>query len=141
MIRVRLAIEHGFILSLAELRNVLRSMDPAGTLWTLVPPPAHSPVTKAGTPKALLVRIRLRQPEFINPSNDLVFMFPIVLRPQGGPAREEEVYVCLHPETANLEQAGLYFEGEELKQDPLRDWDTFWPPLKEALLRNLPPPD
>jgi hypothetical protein len=44
-----------------------------------------------------------------------------------------KLLACFAPESVVPLSKGLYFEGDELKYDPLEDWCRFWKPLKRCL--------
>jgi hypothetical protein len=44
-----------------------------------------------------------------------------------------KLLACFAPESIVPLQRGNYWEGDELKYDPLEDWCRFWEPLKRCL--------
>jgi hypothetical protein len=44
-----------------------------------------------------------------------------------------KLLACFAPESIVPLQKGFYWEGAELKHDPLEDWYRFWEPLKRCL--------
>ena len=64
--------------------------------------------------------------------NHLSFCLPLFVNksdPKGG----IKLLACFAPESIIALSKGLYWEGDELKSDPLEDWCRFWGPLKRCL--------
>jgi hypothetical protein len=64
--------------------------------------------------------------------NHLCFCLPLFVDrsdPKGG----IKLLACFAPESIIPLSKGLYWEGDELKCDPLEDWWRFWEPLKRCL--------
>jgi hypothetical protein len=115
---------HGAIITLADLETKLLWISQGEHHW-------KSRLARiAGESQMACAQQRIEiwynNPEFINLPNQICFRFPAFPQALG---RKSETLVCLHPSLPELAVAGLYFEGDMLKQDCLGDWYRFWPPL------------
>jgi hypothetical protein len=64
--------------------------------------------------------------------NHLCFCLPLFVDrsdPRGG----IKLLACFAPESMVQLERAYYWEGDELKHDPLEDWCRFWEPLKRSL--------
>ena len=132
MVHLTYAINEGFILSLTELRQRLAAISWDEHQWALQPLPHDVPKNGRAQP---YVMIGYTNPDLGELPNHLCFLFPIALEPID-PKDERRTLVCLHPSTAIVISHGLYFEGDQVKQDVLEDWRAFWTPLGQSLQEN-----
>jgi hypothetical protein len=118
----------GYILDLRQLDEALLIISNGEHRWWR---PRTIPVTTDWIP------IHYSNPLYGgNLPNALVFQFPILREPiMFFPARET-TYVCLSPNLSRVVQRGFYFEGGEVKEDFLEDWEAFWQPLHAELERR-----
>jgi hypothetical protein len=71
--------------------------------------------------------------------NPLVFGLPLTIH-RGHPEAEPALIVCFDPRTVVPLCRGLYFEEEDdLKYDPLEDWERFWKPIQKRLRASATP--
>lgn len=118
----------GYILDLRQLDDVLVTISHGYHLWWR---PRRVPVFSD--------RISIH---YTNPlyggslPNTLVFEFPLLREPIIFFPAQETTYVCLSPHLSRAVQEGLYFEGSEVKEDFLADWEAFWQPLYVELQRR-----
>jgi hypothetical protein len=118
---------YGVIVSMGDLHEKLGSISCGPRQWM-----------------AKLVRVKPREERltavyaevwYSNPTSadmpaEICWRFPVF---QIRVWRITESFVCLHPSLAIPVQEGLYFDGDRLLGDPLEDFFSFWPPLREAL--------
>jgi hypothetical protein len=64
--------------------------------------------------------------------NHLCFSLPLLVD-RGAPGGGIKLLACFAPESMVPLQKGFYWEGDELKHDPLEDWCRLWEPLKRCL--------
>jgi hypothetical protein len=64
--------------------------------------------------------------------NHLSFCLPFFVD-RSAPGGGIKLLACFAPESMVPLQKGFYWEGDELKHDPLEDWCRLWEPLKRCL--------
>jgi hypothetical protein len=113
------------VVSVRTLNEALKSISTQQDFWWIIKNTSQS------------VTVGYRN-SYDHPGMDLrlsmiAFKFPkIVTYPLLSPRGMDDI-VCLYPASRVAVQKGLYWENEELKNDEVRDWITFWPPIKIAL--------
>jgi|SRR6185437_10414081 len=117
----------GVILSLADLQTKLRTISNGAHQWT-AELARCKPVQEGWT--TFYAEIWYSNPSPRDMPNDLCYRFPAFRDRFWG---DGESFVCLHPGLAVPVQQGLYFEGERLLGDCIQDFESFWPPIREAL--------
>jgi hypothetical protein len=118
----RYEVEIGYFISLHSLRALLASISTPPRQWTVVRSLQSS------------VIIGYTNPVYTDLPNALLYEFPCLQR---NPLTCEEswVQILLHPVAASQRAFGLYFNEDGIKQDRLVDWENFWSPLHEALVK------
>jgi hypothetical protein len=117
----------GIILSMNELQDKLRTISSGSRRWTaeLV----FIECDEKG-PTTVCAEIWYNNPVSPDMPNEICWRFPVLRQLSCG---EMESFVCLHASLAVPVQGGLYFDGDRLLCDPLEDFYSFWPPIREAL--------
>jgi hypothetical protein len=122
-------VDLGFVVSLATLREVLRSMSVNGRKWWIASDPAdalesHTVTVAHGDPAC---RDRL---------NTLYFRVPVLN--EGKPmAGTERLILLLDCSVVSAEQAGLYIEDGRVLNDEIADLESFFDPIQRALIAKL----
>lgn len=113
------AVDIGFVVSLAALRDVCKALCDGEKRWWVDG-----------------YNLNLATLCYNNPTGDLPneisFHFPIVAK-LALLGEDEGTMVCLYPPAAQARQTGLYFEGSKLCHDAMADWESFWFPLEAKL--------
>jgi hypothetical protein len=135
MITYTYEIGDGYIVSLPDLRRRLRAISQGAHQWTIEIVQKRLFPGKGELESYAL--IGYTNPVTLDMPNNLSFLFPIVVQPNGS-QQEAGTFVCLHPSEAIDVAYGLYFEGDFLKRDCLEDWTLFWSPLVESLIAGQP---
>lgn len=118
-------VQDGYVLSLSELEALLQEIS-GDTRWSC----AYSPDTRTRTMVTIFC---------VQPPNQISYQFPLMREVAASWDKPENTMVCLHPEVSHQVEAGLYFDGPNLHEDCLRDWDTFWIPIESALRKRTGP--
>jgi hypothetical protein len=120
---------YGVVITLGDLRTKLRVISSGAHQWT-----AH--LARAtddrviGWPK-LCVQVWYSNPGLVDMPTQLCYRFPAF--PHDIIGDESDSLVCVHASLMDPVAQGLYFEDDELKDDPLEDFGRFWEPLWEVL--------
>ena len=113
----------GTILFISELRQRLEQLNINGHRWKVS-------LSSVGFAEP----IEWAEISFNNPTgglpNDVRYRFPVI--EIGGDLFADQL-VCLHPSLAEPLCHGLYFEGEELTENSMYDFERFWPQLKNVI--------
>lgn len=115
-------IEVGYFLSIPALRALLSSVSTPTRRWTV-----------ERSPQSCVI-IGYSNPVYTDMPNALMYEFPCMQR---NPLTRDESWalILLHPVAASQRAYGLYFDEDGIKQDLLADWESFWHPLHEALVK------
>jgi hypothetical protein len=116
----------GVVLTLEELRAELFQISRGANQWMVnlveVSEP-HAP----GWP-TLCAEIWYSNPVYTDLPNAIGYhvpAFPGVLF-----GDDDDAKICLHPSLMYLIRGGLYLDGDELLEDDLGDFRTFWEPMR-----------
>ena len=118
----RYEVEIGYFLSIQTLRALLLTISTPTRQWSVVRS------LQSG------VIIGYTNPLYVDMPNSLMYEFPCLQR---NPLTREEswVLILLHPVAASQRAFGFYFDEDGIKQDRLADWEAFWTPLHDALVK------
>ena len=122
MLSRKCEVDVGYFLSIQTLRALLLTISTATRQWTVVRS------LQSG------VIVTYSNPVYPDMPNALMYEFPCMQR---NPLTCDEswVLILLHPVAANQRAFGLYFDEDGIKQDRLADWENFWAPLHEVLVK------
>jgi hypothetical protein len=103
-------VEIGYFISLHSLRALLASISTPPRRWWV------DRVLRAS------IVVGYSNPVYTDMPNTLMYEFPVLER---NPLTKDEswVLILLHPVAASQRAYGLYFEGDDIKQDLMADWD------------------
>ncbi len=126
---VHRSLNHGYILSIADLRRVLTDVSHGSRRWWI-----ENNVTLLRDPDETTFWLTLfhSNPAPGQMTDEISFQVPVLLSSVVR-WKEESALVCLHPETIRPLMEGLYLENDRVVGDFLEDWHMFWDPLKAAL--------
>jgi hypothetical protein len=133
MINVRYSLRRGYILSIADLRNLLTEISYGSRRWW-----TDNDVTLLRDPEEPTFCLTLFHscPTEGQITDEISFQVPVLLASLA-PRNIESALVCLHPEMIRPLVEGLYLENGRVLGDCLQDWYLFWDPLKVALAGAL----
>jgi hypothetical protein len=117
----------GVIVSMDDLQEKLQSISCGPRQW-MAKLVRVAPGQERVTP--VYAEVWFSNPTSADMPTEICWRFPVL---QNCVWRETESFVCLHPSLAIPVQEGLYLDGDRLLGDPLEDFFSFWPPLREAL--------
>lgn len=124
-----MSAENGFgiIVPIEDLKARLRTISSGPCQWRV-----KLAVVESGEEcsTAVCAEISYTNPTLADMPNEICWRFPVL---QELCWRGLESFVCLHPSVAVPVQEGLYFEGARLLCDPLEDFYSFWPLIREVL--------
>ncbi len=129
MLTVRYKLNHGYILSITDLRRVLTDISLGARRWWVA-----EPITLLRDPDKPVFWLTLFHacPLPDQMTDEISFRVP-VLPFSMVRGKEESALVCLHPEMVRPLMEGLYLENDRIVGDFLEDWNLFWTPLKKAM--------
>jgi hypothetical protein len=122
MLSRKCEVDVGYFLSIQTLRALLLTISTATRQWWV------ERSLRTG------VIIGYSNPVYTDMPNTLMYEFPCMQR-NSLTCDESWILILLHPVAANQRAFGLYFNEDGIKQDRLVDWENFWSPLHEALVK------
>jgi hypothetical protein len=133
MLIVRYSSRHRYILSIADLRQVMAGISHGSRRWWI-----EDDVTLLRDPDKPMFWLTLfhSNPTPGQMTDEISFQVPVLLSTLLR-WKEESALVCMHPETIRPLIEGLYLENNRVVGDFMEDWTMFWEPLKQALLTLL----
>jgi hypothetical protein len=111
--------------SLTDLEEVLAAVSHGNRRWSYAMAHDYARMNRN------YVTITYSNPIYGSLPNAISYHFPVVR--SSTRHSPDTMYVCMHPELAELGQCGLYFEGGRVLGDVLYDWDVFWSPIHKLL--------
>jgi hypothetical protein len=122
-------IDLGLVVSIETLREVLKKLSINGRRWWLATDPTDALENH-------FVTIGHGDPACMDRLNTLYYRVP-VLNEERPVAGTERLVLLLDSSVISAEQAGLYIESGRVLEDEFADLESFFMPIKRALLAML----
>src|ERR1700722_5170159 len=119
-------VELGFVVNLGTLREVLKGLSMNGRRWWIASDPMDSFESHSLT-------IGHGDPGCVDRLNTLYFKVP-VLNKEKPWAVIDWLILLLDCSVISAEQPGLYMEAGRVLEDPLADIESFFMPIRKALI-------
>jgi hypothetical protein len=122
-------IDLGFVVSLETLRQVLKGLSVGGRTWWIASDPSDALESHT-------VTIGHGDPGCVDRLNTLYFRVPVLNeeRPMAG---MDKLILLLDCSVASAEQSGLYIEDGRVLKDEIADLESFFVPIRRALIAKL----
>lgn len=115
------AVDQAFVVSVRALRAILKEISTDGQRWWM----------EEDNEQSVVIGYNASVEGF----NDVLVEFPKIAKVPLFLNADGEI-VCLYPVSRRVVQGGLYKKDDKVLLDEVRDWETFWPPIRRALRKH-----
>jgi hypothetical protein len=122
-------VDLGFVVNLATLRDVLKTMSVDGRRWWIASDPNDATATHT-------ITIGHGDPGCQDRLNTLYYRVP-VLNEEMPMAGTDKLTLMLDSSVVSAEQPGIYIEDGRVGEDSVADLQSFYDPIQRALLIKL----